>query len=75
MFKRILIFFFFVLISNSKAEINEKIIENLQNVQNLKFKFEQNINGKIENGICTIKYQKKIYCKYSKNNNQNMFKH
>ena len=68
MFKRILIFFFFVLISNSKAEIKEKIIENLQNVQNLKFKFEQNINGKIENGICTIKYPKKIYCKYSKNN-------
>ena len=68
MFKRILIFFFFVLISNSKAEIKEKIIENLQNVQNLKFKFEQNINGKIENGICTIKYPKKIYCKYKKNN-------
>ena len=68
MFKRILIFIFFVSISNSKAEIKEKIIENLQNVQNLKFKFEQNINGKIENGICTIKYPKKIYCKYKKNN-------
>ena len=68
MFKYILILIFFVLISNSKAEIKEKIIENLQNVQNLKFKFEQNINGKIENGICTIKYPKKIYCKYSKNN-------
>ena len=68
MFKHILIFIFFVSISNSKAEIKEKIIENLQNVENLKFKFEQNINGKIENGICTIKYPKKIYCKYSKNN-------
>ena len=68
MFKYILILIFFVLISNSKAEIREKIIENLQNVENLEFKFEQNINGKIENGICTIKYPKKIYCKYSKNN-------
>ena len=68
MFKYILILIFFVLISNSKAEIKEKIIENLQNVENLKFKFEQNINGKIENGICTIEYPKKIYCKYSKNN-------
>ena len=68
MFKYISILIFFVLISNSKAEIKEKIIENLQNVENLKFKFEQNINGKIENGICTIKYPKKIYCKYSKNN-------
>ena len=68
MFKYILIFIYFVLISNSKAEIKDKIIKNLQNVENLKFKFEQNINGKIENGICTIKYPKKIYCKYSKNN-------
>ena len=68
MFKYILILIFFVLISNSKAEIKEKIIENLQNVENLEFKFEQNINGKIENGICTIKYPKKIYCKYMKNN-------
>ena len=68
MFKYILILIFFALISNSKAEIKEKIIENLQNVENLEFKFEQNINGKIENGICTIKYPKKIYCKYSKNN-------
>ena len=67
MFKYFLIFIFFVSISNSKSEIKEKIIENLQNVENLKFKFEQNINGKIENGICTIKYPKKIYCKYSKN--------
>jgi len=68
MFKYILIFIFFVLISNSKAEKKEKIIENLQNIENFKFKFEQNINGKIENGICTIKYPKKIYCKYKKNN-------
>jgi len=68
MFKHFLIIIFFVFISNSKAEIKEKIIENLRNVENLKFKFEQNINGKIENGICTIKYPKKIYCKYSKNN-------
>ena len=43
MFKYILILIFFVLISNSKAEIKEKIIENLQNVENLEFKFEQNI--------------------------------
>ena len=68
MVKYILILIFLVLISNSKAEIKEKIIKNLQNVQNIKFKFEQNINGKIENGICTIKYPKKIYCKYKKNN-------
>ena len=68
MFKYILFFIFFVLISNSNAEKKEKIIENLQNIENLKFNFEQNINGKIENGNCTIEYPKKIYCKYLKNN-------
>ena len=51
MIKYILTLIFFALISNSKAEIKEKIIENLQNVKNLEFEFEQNINGKIENGI------------------------
>ena len=39
MFKYILILIFFILISNSKAEIKEKIIENLQNIENLEFKF------------------------------------
>jgi len=68
MFKYILVFIFFVLISNSNAEKKEKIIKNLQNIENLKFNFEQNINGKIENGNCTIEYPKKIYCKYLKNN-------
>ena len=34
----------------------------------MSFKFEQNINGKIENGNCIIFYPKKIYCKYQKNN-------
>ena len=63
-----LFFFSIFLISSSKDEIKEKIIQNLKNTTNLDFKFEQNINGKIENGNCTIQYQKKIYCKYIKNN-------
>jgi outer membrane lipoprotein-sorting protein len=65
--------YFFILIylisfSYSYADNKNKIIENLQNTENLNFKFEQNINGKIENGNCTIQYPKKIYCKYIKNN-------
>ena len=34
----------------------------------MSFKFEQNINGKIENGSCTIHYPKKIRCDYEKKN-------
>ena len=68
MFKYFLILIFFILLSNAQASNKEKIIENLQNTINLDFQFEQNINGKVENGNCTIQYPKKIYCKYQKKN-------
>ena len=69
MFKYLLsIFIFLILNSNVQASNKNKIIEYLQNTENLNFNFEQNINGKIENGNCTIEYPKKIYCKYKKNN-------
>tara|TARA_Y100000385_G_scaffold281553_1_gene334557 strand:+ start:343 stop:888 length:546 start_codon:yes stop_codon:yes gene_type:complete len=64
MFKYTLVFIFLILISNAYSNNKDKIIENLQNTENFNFKFEQNINGKIENGNCTIQYPKKIYCKY-----------
>tara|TARA_B100001063_G_scaffold192557_1_gene183836 strand:+ start:81 stop:629 length:549 start_codon:yes stop_codon:yes gene_type:complete len=60
----------FVLTFNANAEINEKIIQNLKNTNNLNFQFEQNINGKIENGNCTIEYPKKIFCEYARSNNK-----
>ena len=63
----LLIFIFTV---NSNAEIKKKIIQNLIETQNLDFKFEQNINGKIENGNCTIEYPKKIFCEYARSNNK-----
>ncbi len=66
MFRLFLIFFFTILISNSKADNRDKIIKNLNNTSNFSFEFEQNINGKIESGNCTIEYPKKIYCAYSK---------
>jgi len=68
MLKYYFIFIFFILFLNTNASNKDKIIENLQNTENLNFKFEQNINGKVENGNCTIQYPKKIYCKYIKNN-------
>ena len=65
---RILIFIFTFLSFNSNADVRNKIIENLNNTSNFSFKFEQNINGKIESGNCTIEYPKKIHCLYKKNN-------
>ena len=68
MFKRYIILIFLILISNANSNNKDKIIENLQNTENLNFNFEQNINGKVEFGNCTIQYPKKIFCKYQKNN-------
>ena len=64
------IFFLFILNTSSNAEVRDKVIENLKNTKNLDFNFEQNINGKIENGNCTIEYPKKIFCEYARSNNK-----
>jgi len=70
MFKYFIFLFFFVYITNANANNKTQIIENLKKTKNLSFEFEQNINGKIENGSCIIEYPKKIFCKYSKNNDK-----
>ncbi len=70
MLRYFLIFFLFMCASISNAEVKEKIIQNLKDTKNLDFKFEQNVNGKIENGNCTIEYQKKIFCEYARSNNK-----
>ena len=56
------------LTSKTSANIKENIILNLKNIENINFNFEQNINGKIENGNCTIQYPKKMFCKYNLGN-------
>jgi len=70
MLRYFLIFFLFIYASISNAEIKDKILQSLKDTKNLNFKFEQNINGKIENGNCTIEYQKKIFCEYARSNNK-----
>ena len=63
-------FFFFIFFSNSYAENKENIIKNLIDTRNFQFNFEQNINGKIENGNCIIEYPKKIFCEYTGSKNK-----
>jgi len=66
--KYFLILFLILFSNNTLAEIKGKIIQNLKDTDNFSFDFEQNINGKIENGNCKVKYQKKIYCYYDTSN-------
>ena len=70
MTKYIVIFFFLVFLTKGNTTNKERIIKNLNNTNNIDFNFEQNINGKIENGNCTIQYPKKIFCEYAKSNNK-----
>ena len=69
-YKKKIFLILLVLFFNSKtlASVKENIIQNLKDINNVSFNFEQNINGKIENGSCIIEYPKKIYCKYDLSN-------
>ena len=66
--KIFLSFAIIIFTSNASASIKNNIIQNLNNIDNMSFIFEQNINGNIENGECIIKFPKKIHCDYNLEN-------
>ena len=69
--KKILVTILLINFTNlAQGSIKENIINKLKKIDNLSFVFEQNINGKIENGNCIIEYPKKIFCKYKKFNDK-----
>ena len=58
----ITIFFFWG--NFADASIKLEILKSLESTKNLKFKFIQKIDKKIETGECVIVYPKKIFCEY-----------
>ena len=72
MIKYFFIFFFIIFLTNTSANNKNEIIKKLKDTKNINFQFEQNINGKIEKGNCTIEYPKKIYCLYNNRNKKIM---
>tara|TARA_B100002051_G_scaffold234975_1_gene235152 strand:+ start:323 stop:877 length:555 start_codon:yes stop_codon:yes gene_type:complete len=56
--------FFFLFNSFANASVISKIINNFDSIENMKFNFVQNINGKIEKGECIVSYPKRIFCEY-----------
>ena len=68
--KLILIILVSLIITKSFSSEKDGVKKNLDQIDNLSFDFEQNINGKIEKGYCSLKYQKKIFCKYNLANNK-----
>ena len=68
MLKLLLLVCLISLSSEVNANNKDQIINKLKDTLNLNFDFEQNINGKIELGNCTIQYPKKMFCAYNKKN-------
>ena len=68
MLKFVILIFLVSLSNQVYANNKDQIIDKLENTSNLNFDFEQNINGKVELGNCTIQYPKKMFCKYDKKN-------
>jgi len=67
--KKFFLFIFFLFLTiEASASSKKNIIKSLENINNVTFNFEQNINGKKEDGKCIIEYPKKIFCKYNSNN-------
>ncbi len=64
----LIIFLFFFNTEVYSSIVKDEIIKNLTEINNISFKFEQNINGKIENGKCILEYPKKISCTYDLKN-------
>ena len=55
---------FFLSSTIANGSIKSQIISNLISTENLKFRFKQEIEEKIETGSCIINYPKKIFCEY-----------
>lgn len=69
--KKILTILFIISSTNlAFGSVKDNIIYNLNKIQNISFKFEQNINGKIETGNCVVEYPKKIFCVYKTANDK-----
>tara|TARA_B100000780_G_scaffold254044_1_gene201922 strand:- start:1213 stop:1767 length:555 start_codon:yes stop_codon:yes gene_type:complete len=68
MFRILLIFFILTFYNSAFSSTSEKVIYQMQIINNLSFNFIQTINDKEENGKCIIKYPKKIFCEYENSN-------
>ena len=68
MLRALIIFFILSFNSSALPSIKGEIIAQMRLTQNLSFNFIQTINNKKEDGKCTIKYPKKIWCEYNNYN-------
>ena len=68
MLRIIIIFIALNLYNPALTSITENIISKMKITNNLSFNFIQTVDGKSENGKCTLEYPKKIFCEYDSAN-------
>ena len=68
MYKLLIVFFLINFHTPTLSSIKDDVISKMQNTNNFSFNFIQKIEDKSENGMCIIKYPKKIFCQYSGSN-------
>ena len=68
----LLVLFFLLQLSNTKADTKEKIIENINNIETLKFDFIQTSFDKNEDGVCFLKRPHFLKCLYNDKNGKQL---
>ena len=70
---KIVIFFcLYLLFAHSNVNEKSKIIKNLNNIDNIKFKFTQKTNENVEKGKCILVFPSKLKCTYQDKNKKEL---
>ena len=70
---RVVIFFcLFFIFTHSSVNEKSKIINNLNNIDNIQFKFTQTTNENIEKGKCILAFPSKLKCDYKDKNEKQL---
>tara|TARA_B100000886_G_scaffold299797_1_gene228494 strand:+ start:873 stop:1430 length:558 start_codon:yes stop_codon:yes gene_type:complete len=70
--KAVIFFFLCLIFTNSGANEKSKIINKLNNINNIQFKFSQKTNGNIEKGKCVLAFPGKLKCNYEDKNKKEL---
>ena len=70
--KVVIFFCIFLIFTHSSADEISKIINNLNNIDNIQFKFTQKTNENIEKGKCILAFPGKLKCEYKDKNEKEL---
>ena len=70
--KAIIFFGLYLIFTNSNANEKSKIINRLNSIDNIQFKFTQKTNEKIEKGKCILVFPNKLKCDYENKNRKEL---